>query len=456
MRERTLNEITRLCGAGVCRQGQGRSATGAQFDSRLITEGDLFFPLPGATCHGIEFVDEALDRGAVAVVCDLEHTNSFRGPAIVVDDPVKSLGHLAAAIRQQERRELPAIAITGSYGKTTTCRFVGELLREVLPTATPEASHNNHLGVPLTILNAPEDSKALVCEVGSNAPGEIEPLGRWIVPRSALVTSIGPAHLAGFGDLQGVAREKFSLLETIEEGGTAWLPVEARGHPLAPEIETCFFGRGGDLELVESAKGNWFLEDRRRGQRVSFCWQPPTRWAIGCLEAALAVSLDIVGAVDEMLAAVEELSLPPLRGEVISTAGVDLVLDCYNSSPAALLSAVDDLLDHSSSRCRLAVVGTMDELGEEEKRWHFETGEELAVRDLDRIFLHGRGGAWLLEGVEAAGGAGEILETDIDLACAAIIDRLSAGDRILFKASRSAELERLARNVASSLGEKVS
>lgn len=455
MRERTLNEITRLCGFGICRQGQGRSASGAQFDSRLIVAGDLFFPLPGTTCHGIDFVQEAFDRGAVAAVCEPDQSNLFDGPAIVVDDTLKALGRLAAAIRQQERHEIPAIAITGSYGKTTTCQFVGELLGKVMPTATPEASHNNHLGVPLTILNAPESSKALVCEVGSNTPGEIEPLGRWIAPRSALVTSIGPAHLAGFGDLAGVAREKFSLFKTIEDGGIAWLPVEVRGHPLAPEVETCSFGVGGDLELVRTGDCKWHLEDRRRHRRIPFTWRPPTRWASRCLEAALAISLEVVDGVEEMLSVAEGLSLPPLRGQVISAAGVDLVLDCYNSSPGTLEAAVDDLLEHSPGR-RLAVVGTMEELGKDEHRWHFEAGEKLAASDLDRIFLHGRGGSWLLEGIESAGGRGELLDGDEVLASAAITDRLETGDRVLFKASRSAELERLAEGVASALREKVS
>ncbi|HIA28528.1 MAG TPA: hypothetical protein EYN79_10540 [Planctomycetes bacterium] len=453
MRERSLTTITSLCGSGSSRRAHGRSARGAQIDSRLIGEGDLFFALEGSSCHGIDHLPEAFRRGAVAVFCEARHLRQFEGAAIVVDDPVAALGRLAAAIRKEESRDLPAIAVTGSHGKTTTCQFAGELLAAVVPTAIPRASHNNHLGVPLTILNAPPESEVLVCEVGSNAPGEVEPLGRWIAPRSAVVTSIGPSHLAGFGDLDAVAREKFSLLTTIEEGGVAWVPVEVRGHLLAPEMETLTFGVDGDLELVREGETSWRLEDRKRRRRMPFTWQPTTTWAPRCLEAALAVALEVIDAPEEMLAVCSSLSLPPLRGEVLSVEGVELVLDCYNASPFTLNAAITDLMSCHARR-RFAVVGTMEELGREEARWHFEAGEKLAEVGLDGIFLHGRGGPWLLEGIEAMGGTAELLDGDGGRASETVVDRLARGDRILFKASRNEQLELLASRVADGLREK--
>ncbi|MFQ5654101.1 MAG: glutamate ligase domain-containing protein, partial [Planctomycetota bacterium] len=150
---------------------------------------------------------------------------------------------------------------------------------------------------------------------------------------------------------------------------------------------------------------------------------------------------------EELLAQVPLLELPPLRGEVRRHGGVDLLLDCYNSSPEALEAAIDRLEREPAAGRRLCVIGTMEELGAEEKRWHQRLGGRLAAAAVDVVFLVGRGAAWLREAIARAGGRGEILRND-EPSARRLAGVLRPGDRVLFKASRAEALERLAERVA--------
>ncbi len=450
MKQRTLVQVGDLMGAQLL-EGEDRTPVcGASIDSRTVEAGQLFFALPGSNTHGVHFARQAMSRGASAVVVSPQQADQVSGPRLSVEQPAEALAQLAARVREEEQWQLPAAAVTGSVGKTTTCGFVAQLLTTLAPTQYPKGSYNNYLGVPLTILNAAPPCRYLICEVGSNAPGEVLTLARWVFPRVACVTAIGPAHLKGFGSLGAIENEKLSILDAIEDGDEGWIPVEfaerCRGRKWV-----FTFGPGGDLEVRQRADREWTLKLAREGRELPFAWRPPLPHSKSNLEAALAVGIALGAPPEGLLAQVDRLVLPPLRGEVQEHGGVDLLLDCYNSNPASLESAITRLETEPASGRKVCVVGSMEELGQDEEQWHRRLGGRLAA--LDQVYLVGRCREWVRAGLREMGSDGELLSVD-DLSAQRLADSLRPGDRVLFKASRREALEGLAHRVAQLLNQK--
>ena len=458
MRRRTLEELAGLMGGKLDGQvATDEVASGASIDTRTLRSGDLFFALPGTRTHGKQHAGAALSRGAAAVVVDEPLPTS--GPRIVVDDVANAMARLAQHVRREESTRVPCAVITGSLGKTTTCRYASELLRTVGVAHRPPGSFNNHLGVPLTILAAPEECGFLIVEIGANRDGEVRTLAEWAQPKVACVTAIAPVHLDGFGDLDGVAREKLSILESLPEDGEGWLPVEAsrRYGSLLSNVSARLrtFGRGGDLEItplsaVPGRTPRYRLRFGHDEPPMTFEWDPPFEHSARNLEAALAVVAGLGVPPEAVLDQIGSLTLPPLRGEVREHGGTELILDCYNSSPTALESAIDKLEREPASGRRIAVLGTMEELGEHEASWHQAIGERLANSTIDEVFLMGRARDWFQWGLERNGRAGVYLDHTESSARQLAAD-LKPGDRVLFKASRSEALEEFAAMVAKFL-----
>jgi len=428
-----------------------RSIGGVVIDSRLASPGDLFVALKGERCHGIEYAGEALSRGATAVLCDPGFSKHHEGASIESASPQDSLIRLASEVRLQESDRIPAIAVTGSVGKTTTCKMIGSLLEEEIRTHSPRASFNNQLGVPVTILEAAEETRLLVLELGTSAPGEIATLVKIARPSHGVITAVSSAHLQGLGDLEGVRREKFSMLERIE-AKQGWAPVEWRQSMGEAASNLCWTGSAGDLEARQLDGDQIEVIDRLRGRHFQFKWAAPTRWSLRCLESALAVALDFVEDEDRLQEGLNRIELPALRHEVRRVGGVELVLDCYNSSPLALRVAVEELAQSEATR-KIAVVGTMEELGESEQELHHQAGKNCAILGIDLILPIGRGAQWIAEGARVAGGTVVCLE-DESQGLETILDLVKKGDRVLFKASRKEALETLAGEVESKLTER--
>ncbi len=442
MKIRSLVEVARLAKAQLVRGNRDVSICSAVFDSRVAREGSLFIALPGATCHGIEHAGQAVENGSQAVLCETGMSASHDGPSLEVPDVHAALLQLAGAIRIEEAAEVPVLAVTGSVGKTTTCSMLAALLGQTMAVHSPQSSYNNNIGVPITILEADPATEALILELGTNAPGEIAELADIARPRYGAVTAVSEAHLEGLGSLQGVLREKFSLLERIEGDG-CWAPVEWRDH-----FEKCggngfrWTGPSGDLEIAPDGSGGVRVVDRIRSREFALPWKPPAPWASRCLESAVALALELVEDPDQLVEAARTIRLPRWRHEVHSVEGIELVLDCYNSSPLALRNAIDDL-GQSASRRKLAVLGTMEELGREEKRFHVEAGRQCVRSGIDVVFVAGRASEWIDQGVKEAG-AESIFISDGEQGARMVTEQLKAGDRVLFKASRKEQLEQIA------------
>ncbi len=445
-----------ICAEAPGRLYQGRPDTvlqGVSIDTRNLAAQSLFVALAGSRTHGVEFVAEAARAGAAAVLVPYQYCQRALElasglPVIGVDSTERALGRLAQAYRRES--PVRAAAITGSVGKTTTCRYLHSLLSGIAPTHRPPASYNNQLGVPLTILNAPADTQYLICELGTSRLGEIERLARIVMPSVSAVTAVAPAHLDGLLSLEGVAHEKLSILESVRDNGEGWIPTTVRSRhrsllkSLSLNLRT--FGPRGDLE-VKRAMGSEF-EVWLEGERVAeFRWVPPFSHSVQNLEVALAVGHGLGQSIEALVERVPELKSPPLRGETQTRGGVEFLLDCYNANPASMASAIEELASSPARGKRVCVVGRMEELGRESNDWHHEIGGRIAQAQVDQVYLVGAEDCGYSAGLERGGVIAERISSD-QHAAARLAERLAPGDRILFKASRKQQLELLAEEVA--------
>ncbi len=328
-------------------------------DSREARPGTLFFALSGQNTDGHNFVADVLGEGGAAVVS----RDGFTGAVLEVDSVEEAL--LEAGSWARDSMEFPVLGLTGSSGKTTTRRMIAAALSLEYRTAETRGNLNNHLGLPLTLLNTPEDTEFLVLEMGMNHPGEILRLGWAARPHHALVTCIGRAHMEFFDSLDGVARAKSELLETTMEGGIAVIPA---GNPILAEtassrnLDVVTHGAGGDCWLEEGRAMPWGipLDLRYRGGHN--------------MENALcAIAFSERMGVDpaEAAAALARLEPSAGRGEVFTVQGRTVVDESYNANPdstAACLRA-----SSSFPGQRVAVLGDMLELGENSPECHLET-----------------------------------------------------------------------------------
>ncbi|HOP27174.1 MAG TPA: UDP-N-acetylmuramoyl-tripeptide--D-alanyl-D-alanine ligase [Candidatus Sabulitectum sp.] len=331
----------------------------AVIDSREARPGTLFFALSGQNTDGHNFVADVLGEGGAAVVS----RDGFTGAVLEVDSVEEAL--LEAGSWARDSMEFPVLGLTGSSGKTTTRRMIAAALSLEYRTAETRGNLNNHLGLPLTLLNTPEDTEFLVLEMGMNHPGEILRLGWAARPHHALITCIGRAHMEFFDSLDGVARAKSELLETTMEGGIAVIPAD---NPILAEtassrnLDVVTHGAGGDCWVEEGRAMPWGipLDLRYRGGHN--------------MENALcAIAFSERMGVDPADAAAALARLEPStgRGEVFTVQGRTVVDESYNANPdstAACLRA-----SSSFPGQRVAVLGDMLELGENSPECHLET-----------------------------------------------------------------------------------
>ncbi len=438
---------TSITDAKWLRAPTAASWRGATIDSRDVKHSQVFFALRGVHVDGHAFIGAALDSGAACAV--IEDTQAFTndlptGGVLLVPNVERAMAEAARMYRRSALKNAAVLAVTGSNGKTSTCRLLAAACsRPGSPAWLPEKSFNNHLGVPLTLLNAPADSKHIVCEVGTSGPGEIARLGAIIEPDACAIISVGRSHLQGLGSIEGVANEKASLSAAVPEGGLIVASAHAPG-------------------LIERLAGNrrviTYGVDRSCDRRVSVLEEAETlvRCSIegigelrvpmpgrhSALNAAAAVILAIETGVDpaDAIAGIARADPPPMRLAWETINGVRLLVDAYNANPESTLAALGVLASANGDR-RVAVLGDMLELGPGAPAMHREVLDAaLASHAIDRVVCIGPAYA----GCGAAASPKLTLHPDGRGSWPArVAASLATGDAVLLKASRGMALERL-------------
>lgn len=430
------------------------SAAGGQFrglatDSRRIKPGELFVALRGPNHDGHGFVAGALERGAAAAM--VERFQSLALPQIRVADSIRALGRLAAAWRRGFR--YPLIALTGSNGKTTVKEMLASILRQCGPVLATEGNLNNHIGVPLTLARLGPEYAYAVIEMGANHAGEIGYLSELTRPDVALITNAGPAHLEGFGSIDGVARAKGEIYHGLGGDGVAVVNADddyaGYWQSLNDGRRTVDFGLERPAQVKgEPASGDRFvlrLNGSVAGEvRIALPGKHNIRNALAAAAAAYAVGASAAAIVDG-LAAVQPVGgrLRQLPGRCGST----LLDDSYNANPASLVAGLEALAADPGEDW--LVLGDMAELGDEAAALHAAGGDQARALGVTRVFALGP----LSVAACRAFGAGAAHFDDHAGLISALLDAVQqapAPPRILIKGSRSMKMEQVVAALADS------
>ncbi len=450
---------------GVLRHGDADAAlTGVSLDSRTIEAGQLFVAIRGERLDGHRFLAGARERGAAGFLVERGRAEGFDPGAaalVEVDDATQALGDLAREHRARFRG--PVVAITGSNGKTTTKEMCAAILGTCAPCLKNEGNLNNQFGLPVTLLRRSERHRAVVVEIGTNAPGEIAMLAAIAQPTIGVITNVAMAHVEGLGSRAGVAREKGALVAALPPEGIAVLNHDDP-HVMRQAARTrariVRFGRGPDADV--RAEGVAALGDRgfafelvapqgRTGVEVAGLGEPVVANALAASAAALAAGASLAD-VAEGLAAYR-----PMGGRMEPVAGprnVIVINDTYNANPQSVAAALRSLVELKGSSRGVAVLGDMAELGEQAHEAHRETGRLAARLGVDLLFLLGELAGETAAGALETGMEPERVHVGKDHAetAARVREVLRGDDWVLVKGSRSMRMERVVQALTGGEG----
>ncbi|WP_296717861.1 UDP-N-acetylmuramoyl-tripeptide--D-alanyl-D-alanine ligase [Erythrobacter sp.] len=435
-------------------------AADVEMDSRDVKPGDVFVALKGEAMDGHKFVAQAFVKGAVAAIVD----RPVDYPHVLVADTTQALHDLARAAR--ERSHAVCIGITGSVGKTG----VKEAIFACLDRASRGAAHrsvrsyNNHVGVPLSLARLPARAKFGVFEMGMNHAGEIAPLAAHVRPHVALITTIAPAHIENLGSLEAIADEKAQIFTGLVPGGTAVIPADsewanrliARAKASGAEIVT--FGRSANadvrlLDAIPAAGGGTLVTADLGDRRICYTIaEPGEHWivnSLGVMAAVRAAGGDLASA-GLALAEVGGMKGRGARHTIAVPGGEALLIDeSYNANPASMRATLKALKETVSTR-RLAVLGSMKELGDFSDAFHRQLVEPIADAGVAHAILVGEEMTPLAEELGKAGSdplgkpiAFAHCGTPAEAITALAQFGLAPGDAVLVKGSNSVGLGRL-------------
>ncbi len=420
---------------------------GCSTDSRSLQRQQLFVALEGPNHDGHEHVAEAGRRGAAAAL--VSRSVDAPLPMIRVGDTLQALGRLAGVWR--DRFELGVIAVTGSNGKTTVKEMLAAILRAGAPVLATRGNLNNEIGLPLTLMELNDQHRLAVIEMGANHPGEIARLARLARPRVGLITQCAPAHLEGFGSIEGVARAKGELLANLDADGTAVINADDRFAPLWRSLAGSRRCLGFAIDGRADVRAEWRREDT--GSQIELTTPAggialslalPGRHNVANAAAATAAAL-AVGAAPEAIASGLE-SMRPLPGRLEPKAidrDICIIDDTYNANPASLQAALE-VLAGCPGRHWL-VLGDMAELGDEAHAYHRQVAELARAHGVERLLTVGE----LSRLTTVSFGEGARHHESTDALVAALEESLEPHTTVLVKGSRSMGMERVVAALTS-------
>lgn len=413
---------------------------GISTDTRQVTAGDLFVALKGERYDAHNFLAEARDRGAAAlVVSDGARAVGLGLPVYVVPDTLVALGQLATAWRRAWGRTV--IAVGGSNGKTSTKELLKAALGSTLAVHATAGNLNNLIGVPLTLLAIPSSAEVAVVEVGTNTPGEIATLRAIVEPDVAVATSLGEEHLEGLGDLAGVLREEAALFEGVPLAivAAAYPELVAAAQQRAARVHTAGLSQADEQPAawgLEADGRPWLEIDGVRGVL-------PVRGAHQAANAMLAVAASRVCGVPlaTALAGMTSMPVPQMRGVVEQIGALTLYNDAYNANPASMRAALTLLGQMGHGRPRVAILGTMRELGAQAEAQHRAIAQ--AALDAGCDLIAAMGDFVPAFTALAPNDPRVLLSPDRDGLWPLLAPRLPREAVVLLKGSRGVALERL-------------
>ena len=408
----TLGEIAGITGGRYSgpKELLDRRIQDATIDSRTVRPGCLFVPIVGERFDGHDFIPQAIDKGAIAVLA--ENKKSYTCPVIYVDSTVKALLVMAKAYRAIF--DIPVVGITGSVGKTTTKELVANVLSQKFNTLKNERSFNNHTGVPLTLLRLNQEHRVAVIEMGTNTPGEIAALADIVRPTIGVITNIGEAHIEFFGTRDGILKEKSDIFKYIGESGRAIVNGD--------DDKLCTLR--GKLKNVLTYGLN--ADNDIRGENVKDMGLEGMRF-------------DIVYGGGRITA-----TIPSPGIHMVKTQRLTLLDDSFNANPTSMAAAIN-IACRASGRTVL-ILGDMLELGEKGAEYHRNMGKKAVECGADIMIGKGPLMKNACEETERAGIETMHFDTSEDI-MRALDNCLRDGDTVLVKASHGTNLKDVAEYI---------
>ena len=376
-----------------------KDSAGVSIDSRNISSNQIFFAIKGDRFDGHDFVQNVISKGVPKVVID-NPAFEVEGKTFLVEDTLKFLQDLSRHHRRQFN--VPLMALTGSNGKTTTKELLTAVLSNKYKVYSTRGNYNNHIGVPLTLLEIKEDAEFILIEMGANHVGEIDFLSRIAEPDFGLITNIGYAHIEGFGSREGILKGKTELYRWVGSvGGTLFFNPKSKFLPNAlPEGTKEVIPYSSDIELVKDDKYFLTIKDAEGALYHSKLYGD---YNFINMQAAYTVGLyfdvDPVDACKSLADYNPEMN----RSQVIEKSECTLIMDAYNANPSSMELAILSLADAENIQNKVLVLGDMFELGDEEIQFHADilnviqqyewsavilVGSRFERADAQNIFLH--------------------------------------------------------------------
>jgi len=442
---------------------EAATLSGVSIDSRTIERGALFHAIAGPSHDGHDFIENALDRSAAALIVERGRAlpDALAVPVIAVEETTRALGALAAGHRSEFHG--PVVAITGSNGKTTTKEMCAAILAVSAPCHRTPGNLNNQYGLPLTLLGRSEADRALVVELGMNQRGEIAKLAEIAKPTVGVITNVGTAHIEFLGSREEIAREKGDLIAHLPAEGTAVLNADdplvlaQRNRTSARVIS---FGtaidadvRGGDIEWIDDRGYRFELETSGGSGTVEVQGLGPTTIinALAAAAAALAAGASVAD-ITKGLASYQGIKGRLERREL--SGGIALVDDTYNANPQSMEAALRLLAELKGAHRAVAIMGDMGELGKTAEAAHREAGRLAAALGIDFLIALGARAQTIATGALDSGmdPAHVVVASDHADASEHACGFLRERDTVLVKGSRSMRMERVVETITSEKG----
>ncbi|MEE8341573.1 MAG: UDP-N-acetylmuramoyl-tripeptide--D-alanyl-D-alanine ligase [Candidatus Neomarinimicrobiota bacterium] len=420
-----------------------KPVTGICTDSRQCIEGDLYIAIKGEKVDGHKFIIDAQNSGALAALVAKSNNSSNGLQKIQVENPIQTIGKIANAWRK--KFNLPVIGITGSNGKTTTKDLVKHFLNSNYDVHATKGNFNTSIGVPLTLLQIKKNHNFSIIEMGANQPGDIKTLCQIIEPTDGLITNIAPAHLEGFGTIDKIAEEKSELFSHLNHG-TAFINISDEwistfttnaksvtyGYTTESDFSADYY-REHDGNIILNINAN---EINTNSQNIVFA-----KNILAASAVASSFNIDWV-TIQELV-----LTFTPTYGRNVITKydKITVIDDTYNANYSSTVAAIEHLAKYQAKGRSIFIFGDMAELGDSSKMYHEKIGEKCLENNLDAVFTVGTQTV-LTNNILNTIKFHKHYDSQEQLS-KELINFIQADDIILFKGSRSMEMEKIIQEV---------
>jgi len=415
-------------------------------DSRSVQPGDLFWALKGDHHDGHDFIADAARRGAVACVIEGGRAITAPVPCLIVPNSLRALQDFARWHRSST--DALVVGITGTVGKTTTREMIHSVLSQGWDGCRSRKNYNNHIGLPLCVLDIEPRHEFAILEMGASRLGEIRDLALIASPEIGVVTGVGIAHLEGFGSIEAIAQAKGELVAALPASGFAVLNGDdPRCRDLARRACCRVLTVGQDVENTYRARSVEVARQELRFELDGKTFVVPAagRHHLTSALAAIAVAREVGMSLRDIADGLARFLPAAGRCEVRVLGNWTIIDDTYNANPNSVQAACELLRDWSPAGRRILVLGDMAELGDESAAWHEIIGRKVAETNIDRLAVVGRFAAHVMRGAHRQGMAAHQLAEcgDFDVLTTVLGCWAEGGDVVLVKGSRSMQMERV-------------